>query len=532
MESRLSDPLADFRFRNQMQRDMFTHVRNRNEVYSRCSNFAGKTTGGAALGVAISRGLHELDGIELPRVPMPAVGWAGMRSYKEGGDSVLKAYRKWIGDWPHHVVWEKKGEVASSIWVRPDNWHSDNWTTWSKIVLASADSGDIGRGARLDWVHWDEPPPELIWREMRMRIQDGRELYLWATVTPLKRAEWWWIEEDYKDCKDNEPHKGRVRLTLSIYESGASKEQIAKLERDTEGDPHRRARLYGIPVDASGTCPFPYETIETWRSRCRPPKVEPVIIQSKADTPGGRTRPSISLPVERWCEHDERDAYYATYDLASGTKSPTHDPLGMHIWSWRRKALVERYVGYVHPYGLGWLAGIKGQQWASPGHPMIHDPERNGGWIDAFLEGLRDSAKELGYVPRLAHESFQSRPGVWEKRPGHTLNEKTRDHAIAALLTATHRDDIGLWSEEVVSCLANCVENDKGKIEAGPGYHDEDLMCAGQFLYVAGHRQPAPIRPPRESASAERFRKMVGIDRTTRKLPLGVGGGGESWGNL
>ena len=94
MQSALSkleaDPLRDFHSTSGAQRELFKWA-GEAEVLWLAGNSGGKTHGGAALGVAMARGLRELDGVRIPYLGVPNVGWVLTQSYKQQLESSQKA---------------------------------------------------------------------------------------------------------------------------------------------------------------------------------------------------------------------------------------------------------------------------------------------------------------------------------------------------------------------------------------------------------------------------------------------------------
>jgi hypothetical protein len=487
------------------------------EVYWRSGNWGGKTTGGALLGVSLSQGKSEIDGVPLPSFEMPAHGWVMMRSYKQGGPSVLAAYRKALADWPHEIGWiNKRLEYAGMIWVKPEHWTNDEPESWSKITFASQENTDVALGGRLDWVHADEPPIEETWREIRKAGVKSRGFVAFITATPLKASEWGWLESDFEGCRD-QPKNGRLLIVSSVYDNMAGPpaygallpEVIHDLEEKYEGDPLKRARLYGDPIDVTTACPFDAGALERWRRRCVPGIKEAIFVQSKIDNPIGRQRAEIILEVEKWGEADPDDTYYITADLASGVDSPIHDPLCLHVWARRARSLRLVYNGYVNPYGLGWLAGLLSVRFNSPLGPALHDPENNSGYIDQYLEGLSDCLATKNLPLNISRQQYKHKPGTWAPKLGYHQDQRTRHSLINAWMRALIDDDCDIRSVQVVDCLAHCEIDAKGNVAARHGYHDEHLICGGRALDVLNTK--GAIKPPKTapSDSIQRFHDML-----------------------
>jgi len=498
------------------------------EVYWCSSNWGGKSFAGALVTVAAARGLTNIGGVKIPKLKTPIRASVLIRSYDQAADSINPAYLKALGTHPHRIGWIDKGlGHIGAIRVKPDDCKSDEDQHWSIIRFISQKNQESNLGGRLDVCHADEPPVQFTWAEARKAGFSGRGFLSFITATPIHASEWGWIESDYEQAHE-QPYEGKVRLQTSLYDG--IPEVLSRAEADElanhkwKNDPHRKARIYGIPVDVSGACPFNAEHLERWRKRCEPGTPDKILVKSKVDSAvTGRSKVDLAMECFRWSEDKALpdETYYLTADLASGVESPMHDPLCIQLWARRSRRLVLTWNGYVHPYGLGWLAGILTHRYNSPLGAVMHDPERNGGFIDQYLEGLDDALRERGLRPNVARENYRSKPSTWATREGYAQNKESRDNLIGALQRALAADDCDIRDIGVVDCMANCIYDDMGRIVARYGYHDERLICTGRALHVLNVRTaPSPRESRKDSGSMATFRAMY---RNTfgRDLPRG-----------
>ena len=65
--------------------------------------------------------------LELPRIHTPNIGLLSVKSYKQAEQSIIKAYRRWVGDHPHRFIPGSQGTVE--IRIKPDSSLSDSWAT-------------------------------------------------------------------------------------------------------------------------------------------------------------------------------------------------------------------------------------------------------------------------------------------------------------------------------------------------------------------------------------------------------------------
>jgi len=506
----LRNPLDGYQHASDKIRRMCEAVANRIEVYNGSASWGGKTWGGAALGTALACGRDALDDVRLPQVSLPHTHWVLVQDHEQQVDSSQKAYRHWIGERPHTESMIDRGkDQVGLIRVKPDNWHSDDPETWSKIVFRSQKNPEGSQGVRVGSVHSDEAPDPTVWREMRKNAA-----HRWITYTPLKRREWWWIEEDFKGCEDVPSH-GRLLLRSSVYENRfLSPARIHELEESYRGDPEAKARLYGIPMDADMLCPFDAEGLMRWRARCRPGEKRLIVVQREVVGYGGRQRKAVTVEVEVWAPYDPREEYVIPVDLSSGVRGGGRHRAGLHVWGRRRRALAVRFVDFLDPYGMGSLASILGAEY---GRAKL-DPENNGGWIGQFLAACGDA----GYDN--FSRQFVKEKGKLVAKLGFNNNVETRGDMASAWRRALNADDVGMWSQDVVDCLGSLRVGEDDRIEAGPdagpGNHAEDFIIGGRALDTCYNRTLAPEPEVEESVGLQNFREALNASFGGREIEL------------
>ena len=161
-------------------------------------NRSGKTECGAVEAIWWVRGIHPL------RVNRKDVcGWVVSPTYevqREVSQSKILSYLRpeWIVD-----VTMQSGRKAS-----PDGGVIDYITIKnvfggvSRIGFKSADQGrEKFQGASLDFVWFDEEPPQDVYQECLMRVMD-RKGEIWGTMTPLKGRTWVY-DEIYMNKRNN-----------------------------------------------------------------------------------------------------------------------------------------------------------------------------------------------------------------------------------------------------------------------------------------------------------------------------------------
>ncbi len=143
-------------------------------------NRTGKTECGAAETVWLARGNHPY------RENKPTVGWVVSLSRKVQRDVAQKKILAYLDpDWIADIVMESgkaqnpSGGVIDYIAVK------NVFGSLSIIGFKTCESGrDKFAGASLDYVWFDEEPPEDVYDECAMRVVDRKGL-IYGTMTPL-----------------------------------------------------------------------------------------------------------------------------------------------------------------------------------------------------------------------------------------------------------------------------------------------------------------------------------------------------------
>lgn len=150
-------------------------------------------------------------------------------------------------------------------------------TNGSQISFKSCDSGwEKFQGAGIDWIWFDEEPPEPIYKECLLRILASQMGWIWGTMTPLKGFTW-----VYK--KLYKPWKDKTRDDLEIFEFDIweneflNKDQIEQIAKDLSG-PERQARLKGQFTDLIGGQIFRREWFKPMPDKEDLPKIQEIYV--------------------------------------------------------------------------------------------------------------------------------------------------------------------------------------------------------------------------------------------------------------
>ena len=509
-----SDPLLTFHWPSEVHSCWASYIRQRIEAYLRAANKGAKTYSGAAVAVAIARGLPSLDGVALPSLPVPNVGAVAVRSYGQQVDSSQSAIFHWLGDWPHDVGWINRAlNYAGTIYVataRCKHGTGENCATCSRIVFVSQENADKALGARWDWAWGDEPPIEPVWREIRKNCR-----LRWITATPLARSEWEWLQKDFLIAQGS-PVDGRVELVANLFDNKfLSDQEKRELIASYAGDPFARARIHGEYVDAEGATPWGdlgFQRLQAMLEQTRPGTIYEFPLAA-----AHRSAEKVAK-LEVWWDPEDDETYYACVDASLGIsddgmesgKKAKRDPSGLHVYARRKPRLVARYGGFLVPEVLGHFGAKVGEMYRN----ALSDVENQGGYGEAVLAGYHHA----GYRHVLGGDARPSQANAKHALAFET-SAVTRGLYIGAFQDLILHGGIEMPSAEVIrSALGMRVDN-TGKLLARSGLHDEDVMLAGRAAYWMA-RKPAPMivrREPLDYIAEQRDKALLQARRGTSK---------------
>ncbi len=153
-------------------------------------NRTGKTECGAVEAVWFARGIHPY------RKNRAGVnGWVVSVSYEVQREVAQAKILEYLSpDWIEEIVMQSGRKDSPSSGIIDCIAVKNVLGKSSRIYFKSADQGrEKFQGASLDFVWFDEEPPEDIYRECQMRVMDKKG-DIWGTMTPLKGLSWVYYE--------------------------------------------------------------------------------------------------------------------------------------------------------------------------------------------------------------------------------------------------------------------------------------------------------------------------------------------------
>lgn len=149
-------------------------------------NRSGKTECGAVETVWMARGIHPYR-----QNRENVFGWVVSVSYEVQRDVAQSKILRYLNpEWIEDVIMHTGAKGNPSVGIIDTIVVRNVFGGLSKIGFKSADQGrEKFQGASLDFVWFDEEPPQDIYEECRMRVLDKKG-DLFGTMTPLKGLTW------------------------------------------------------------------------------------------------------------------------------------------------------------------------------------------------------------------------------------------------------------------------------------------------------------------------------------------------------
>ena len=204
-----NDHLKDYNTKKVHLKQMEFHKCLKKNRWVFGGNRSGKTECGAVESVWLARGIHPY------KENKPTDGWVVSLSQQVQRDVAQSKVLHYLNpDWIFDIVMLSGRKDSPSNGVIDYILVKNVFGGLSKIGFKTCDQGrDKFQGASLDWVWFDEEPPQDIYIECKMRVFDRCGI-LFGTMTPLKGLTWvydkiylnesgdsevWYIEMEWAD---------------------------------------------------------------------------------------------------------------------------------------------------------------------------------------------------------------------------------------------------------------------------------------------------------------------------------------------
>jgi len=206
-------------------------------------NRSGKTECGAVETVWLARGIHPFKENKVRN------GWVvslSQQVQRDVAQSKILSYLK--KEWIYDIVMISGKKTSAEQGVIDSIYVKNIFGSISKIGFKSCDQGrEKFQGASLDFVWFDEEPPEDIYLECKMRVLDKcGEIF--GTMTPLKGLTWVYNNIYLNEKCDDEVWYEHIQWADNPY---LSKDEIEKFSASLSSD-ELESRKYGNFTSGTG----------------------------------------------------------------------------------------------------------------------------------------------------------------------------------------------------------------------------------------------------------------------------------------
>lgn len=224
------------------KKQMLFHQSQKRNRWVFGGNRSGKSQCGAVEAVWLARGIHPF------RPNKPDVsGWVVSLSQQVQRDVAQSKILFYLNpDWIVDVVMSSGRKSSPSSGVIDYIVIKNVFGGISKIGFKSCDQGrEKFQGTSLDFVWFDEEPPEDIYKECRMRVLDKKG-EIFGTMTPLKGLTWVY-DQIYLNC-NNDPEVDVIEMEWSDnpYLDPNEVDAMTSVLSDEELESRRYGKFVGL----------------------------------------------------------------------------------------------------------------------------------------------------------------------------------------------------------------------------------------------------------------------------------------------
>lgn len=452
-----------FYFKPQDQQEAFINNVVDTQIAALGGNRSGKTLGGCARAIKFSVGyapwLHPKHKAYWSPIKPPTYGWIVSQDFDQSREVTQEAIEDYMP-----ASWIKK-------WDRRLN--RVELFNGSIIGFKSCESKvKKFQGAGLNWVWFDEEPPQLHFEEIMIRSK-STALYSWLTETPTEGMTWTYP----MIFKDDSIPKYILHTEKNPHREPDVVDRIKKMFR--HNPQIVQMRLHGDYVELIGSYVFDHNMIYKLREGCRNPSLvgDLVKIQNRIEFVQRNTG-----DLRIWELPKPGSDYVIGGDVARGyeTGDYSYAPVievgtGRHVAS---------YHGHLHPERFGDVMMIMGYYYNNA--ELI--PEVNGQGLVTVTQIIKSNYPNIFKRMRLDRDLGET------EDPGYLTNPKSKMRLISAIrswLNAYDPRDDRTCTRDValVNELAAYVVKDSSKLYEtyGPsaGQHDDRVMGLGLALISA-----------------------------------------------
>lgn len=411
-------------------------------------------------------------------LPSKSVGWICSESFEVQRDVVQSEVMRWLPKPEIRRVTYRMKDVIDQIHLK----------NGSKITFKSYDQGrEKFQGAKINWVHLDEEPPEDIYREILMRLMDSKG-YLWATMTPaLKGVTFVYQFPEMLNLPDDQRDPELYVMFMSWEDNPYLDDEEKKRMEGNMREDEIEARKYGRMI-APGKSPFSLKALREMRERLVREPVRGNL----------RWRDTAFSDVEweelgdgdymLWVPPEPGHEYIVAADVAEGLEHGDFSVCGAldrHTQElccvWHGKVDADVFGDVIHRLAKFY-------------NDAVEAPERNNHGLTAI-----STIKQFPDHNLFRMKTMGKRVDMEGEAYGWYTSFTTKPVMVDALAKAVREQSINVyWSRFYDECL-NFVRDAKGRYGARHGAFDDVVMMMAIGLQVhdllgTTVNMPAPFR--------------------------------------
>lgn len=476
-------------FYRPLPKQVEVHVCNKRSVWAFGGNRVGKSLLGAIKDIIFTLGAraekyikawpeaYELKGqiydthreqyLELCKIlPTPNHGWVCSESFEVQRDVVQTELLRWLPKPEIRRITYRMKDVIDQIQLK----------NGSKITFKSYDQGrEKFQGAKIQWVHLDEEPPEDVYKEILMRLMDSKG-HLWATMTPGLKGESFVYTIPELDMLPDDKRDPELYVAYMSWDDNPYLDDDEKKRMEQNMRPDEiEARKYGRFITA-GQSPFLSVPLLRMRERLVREPERCAITWTDVNCVEVKTEATPEGEFMLWVKPDPEKEYIVSGDVAEGLEKGDYSTCG----AWDRHTL-ELCCAW-HGKNDADLFGDVLHRMAIFYNNAIEAPERNNHGLTT-ISAIKSYPNHNLYRPKPTGKMVELEGETY----GWTTSWKTKPMLVDGLAKAIREESINVyWKRFYDECLS-FVRQQRGNMVgygARRGGYDDVVIMAGIALMV------------------------------------------------
>lgn len=399
-------------------------------------------------------------------LPARSHGWVCSESFEVQRDVVQTEMLQWL----------PKPEIRRITYRMKDVIDQIHLKNGSKITFKSYDQGrQKFQGAKIQWVHLDEEPPEDVYKEILMRLMDSKG-YLWATMTPALKGETFVYTIPDMDALPDDQRDPELYVLFMSWEDNPylDDDEMKRMEQIMRPD-EIEARKYGRFITA-GQSPFDVGKLMKMRERLVREPDRWTITWTDSRFEEVRAEPAPEGEFLLWVKPSPEKEYIVSGDVAEGLEKGDYSTGG----AWDRHTL---------ELCCAWHGKIDADVFGDVLHRMAifynnatEAPERNNHGLTT-ISAIKQYPNHNLYRPRTVGKMIDHEGTVY----GWTTSWKSKPMLVDGLAKAIREEAINVYWKRFYDEALSFVRQHRGNMVgygARQGTFDDVVIMTGIALRV------------------------------------------------